>query len=141
VDLCRRARDYGWSVWYDPSLRVVHHQPLHRRRVSASMRLITRHSLLTYAATDWSAWQFRILAGIVRAEGWLRGLCSLLRRDHDEAMIWREMSVLAADMSRGDEGTARRRLRRITRRFPHADGGPSSSRKHLPGSRAGWSAE
>ena len=31
VDFCRRARRAGWSVWYEPDLRVTHHFPLHTR--------------------------------------------------------------------------------------------------------------
>ena len=46
VDLCRRARSAGWSVWYDPTVRVTHFRPLHTRPVSAALRLMTRHALL-----------------------------------------------------------------------------------------------
>ena len=33
ADLCRRARGRGWSVWYEPGLRVTHFHPLHVRAV------------------------------------------------------------------------------------------------------------
>ena len=54
VDFCRRAAAAGWGVWFDPSLEVTHHWPLHLRRVPAPLRLMTRHALLTYAKKHWS---------------------------------------------------------------------------------------
>ena len=47
VDLCRRARARGWSVWFEPNLEGVHHNPIHARAVPPALRLVTRHSLLT----------------------------------------------------------------------------------------------
>ena len=41
VDFCRRAAQAGWSIWYEPALRVTHHFPLHTRGVSPGMRLVT----------------------------------------------------------------------------------------------------
>ncbi len=73
VDLCVRARARGWSVWYEPNLAVVHHHPLHCRPVPAVLRLVTRHSLLTYAAKHWPRWQCRLLSRIVRTEALARG--------------------------------------------------------------------
>ena len=55
VDLCRRARARGWSVWYEPNLTIVHHHPLHQRSVPAVLRMVTRHSLMIYAAKHWPA--------------------------------------------------------------------------------------
>ena len=54
VDLCRRARAAGWSVWYEPAVRVTHFLPLHTRPVPAPLRVMTRHALLTYAAKHWT---------------------------------------------------------------------------------------
>src|SRR5262249_2914091 len=39
VDLCRRARARGWSVWYEPAVWAVHRHPLHGRGVSPLVRL------------------------------------------------------------------------------------------------------
>ena len=72
VDLCRRAQARGWSVWYEPKMRAVHHRPLHGRAVPSPLRLCTRHGLLTYAAKHWGTFQFQALAGIVRLETWFR---------------------------------------------------------------------
>jgi N-acetylglucosaminyl-diphospho-decaprenol L-rhamnosyltransferase len=110
VDLCRRARALGWSVWYEPNLTLVHHQPLHSRRVPAALRLVTRHSLLTYAAKHWPAWQFRLLARIIRAEGWLRRAGAWWRGDNRQASCFRELSGLTDALLAGDEAGARRRL-------------------------------
>jgi GT2 family glycosyltransferase len=115
VDLCRRAWERGWSVWYEPALRVTHHQPLHGRRVSPLLRLITRHSLLTYAARHWPRWQLRLLAGVVRAEAWGRRLLARWKGRPKAAELFRELGQIAADFGRGDERRARRRLNRRVR--------------------------
>ncbi len=116
VDLCRRARERGWTVWYEPGLRAVHHRPLHARAVPPALRLVTRHALLTYAAKHWPAWQFRLLAGIVRWEARLRGLGAWWKGDRKAAACFREMGALAAELAREKRSAARRRLTRITRR-------------------------
>jgi N-acetylglucosaminyl-diphospho-decaprenol L-rhamnosyltransferase len=115
VDLCRRARARGWSVWYEPKLRVTHHHPLHGRRVPPLLRLITRHSLLTYAARHWPRWQLRVLAGVVRLEAWTRRLWARWRGRPDEAKVFRDLGRVAADLAAGDERRARRRLDRRVR--------------------------
>lgn len=115
VDLCRRARARGWSVWYEPRLRAVHHTPLHGRAVAPLLRLITRHALLTYAARHWTAWQLRVLAGVVRAEAWVRRLWASWRGETGAAALFRELGALAADCAAGRPRRARRRLARAVR--------------------------
>jgi GT2 family glycosyltransferase len=110
VDLCRRARARGWSVGYEPRLRAVHHEPLHARAVSPLVRLITRHSLLTYAARHWPAWQLRVLAGVVRVEAWGRRLWARWRGESRAAELFRELGDLAVDVAAGKPRRARRRL-------------------------------
>jgi GT2 family glycosyltransferase len=116
VDLCRRARDRGWSVWYEPHLEVVHHQPLHSRQVPAHLRLVTRHSLLHYARKHWPRWQLWFLAGVVRIEAWLRRLWSGWHGNPEAAACFEEMGALAADMARECWAAARGRVRNIIRR-------------------------
>jgi GT2 family glycosyltransferase len=113
VDLCRRARARGWSVWYEPGLRAIHHHPLHSRPVSPLLRLITRHSLLTYSARFWPWWQARLLAGIVRVEAWARRLRARWCGDTDDASLFRELGAIAALLAQGQPQTARRRLTRV----------------------------
>lgn len=72
VDICQRASQAGWGVWYEPCIAVTHHFPLHSRSVPAEMRLITRHALLSYAERFWPRWQQRILARIIRLEAQMR---------------------------------------------------------------------
>ncbi len=115
VDLCRRARARGWSVWYEPKLRVTHHHPLHGRRVDPLLRLITRHSLLTYAARHWPRWQLGVLAAVVRLEAWGRRLWAHWRGRVTEARLFRDLGRVAADFAAGDERQARRRLDRRVR--------------------------
>jgi GT2 family glycosyltransferase len=115
VDLCRRARDRGWSVWYDPALRAVHHQPLHCREVRPPLRAITRHALLTYSSKHWPAWQFRLLAGIVRLEAGLRELAARRRGDAEAADCYGALRLMAADLAKGRRRQARRRLLGVIR--------------------------
>jgi GT2 family glycosyltransferase len=116
VDLCRRAREQGWRVCYDPSLTAIHHHPLHGRPVPPALRLITRHALLTYSRKHWPAWQFQVLTGIVRAEAWLRRLAARRRGDAAGAGVFTDLGRLAADLSQGREREAGRRLLRVVRR-------------------------
>jgi GT2 family glycosyltransferase len=116
VDLCRRARAQGWSVWYEPSLRVVHHRPLHARAVPAPLRVLTRHALLTYAAKHWPGWQVRVLAGLIGVEAWVRRRAAHWRRDAATARLFGELGGIAADFGRGRLAAARRCLQRLIRR-------------------------
>jgi GT2 family glycosyltransferase len=115
VDLCRRAWAQGWSVCYEPRLAAVHHSPLHGRTIPASLRLVIRHSLLTYAARHWRRWEFRALARIVRLESWARRLPAWWRKDASEYAVFQELSNLAADLSDGERDRARHRLHRAVR--------------------------
>jgi N-acetylglucosaminyl-diphospho-decaprenol L-rhamnosyltransferase len=115
VDLCRRARSGGWSVWFEPALRVIHHHPLHLRPVPAYFRLLTRHALLTYAYKHWPWWQFRVLSGIVQTEAWARRLWAKCRRDRQAASLFGKLSRIAADFGRGRFLSARRRLEKVVR--------------------------
>jgi GT2 family glycosyltransferase len=117
VDLCGRARARGCSVWYEPGLWAVHHHPLHSRQVSPLLRLITRHSLLTYGARHWPWWQVRVLAAIVRAEAWARGLRSWWQGDVSKANLCGELRAITADLARDRPDLARRRLRAVLRRY------------------------
>jgi len=116
VDLCRRARARGWSVWYEPNLAVIHHDPLHQRAVPAVLRLVTRHSLLTYAAKHWPAWQFRVLTGIVRAEAQARRLWAWWSGDPQQARAFQSLAALGRDLARADRAAARRRIDQMIRR-------------------------
>jgi GT2 family glycosyltransferase len=116
VDLCRRARERGWGVWFDPALEVTHHRPLHVRAVPPPLRLCTRHGLLTYAGKHWPGWQLRVLAGVVRLEAWLRQAWADWRRDAAAVGAYRKLRRLAADLAGGRTRRARRRLVRVVHR-------------------------
>ena len=117
VDLCLRAGRRNWSVWYDPNLVVIHHHPLHSRAVPAALRLVTRHSLLTYCAKHWPAWQFRLLARLIRGEARLRRLRAWWRGDRQQLGYFRELSALTRDMMNGAVQQARQRVDRAVRRI------------------------
>ena len=113
VDLCRRARAAGWAVMYEPTPSAIHHHPLHARAVPPHIRLVTRHALLTYARKHWPAWQMRFLAGVVRAEAWLRQAYARRKGDARTAEVFAELGRMAADLGRGRPGEAWKRLRRV----------------------------
>jgi len=117
VDLCLRARQRGWTVWYEPSLAVVHHNPLHNRPVPAALRLVTRHSLLTYGQKHWPRWQFRLLAQIVRAEAWARRAGAWWRGDGQQARNYRQLSALTRALQQGDDAAARKNLEQAIQRL------------------------
>jgi N-acetylglucosaminyl-diphospho-decaprenol L-rhamnosyltransferase len=115
VDLCHRAKAHGWSVWHDPSMQVIHHQPLHRRAVPAHLRLFTRHALLTYGAKHWPAWQARLLARVVGVEAWLRKTVAVRRGEEEAADLFGRLGDLATDLALERRTIARKRLDRVVR--------------------------
>src|SRR5439155_5012333 len=110
VDLCRRARAAGWSVWYEPTVKVTHLSPLHTRPVPPPLRLMTRHALLVYGSKHWPRWQFRTLGLLVAAEARLRQSLARLRGNGDAAGHFRRLCELARDLLRGRGLRARHRL-------------------------------
>lgn len=103
VDFCRRARGSGYSVWFDPQVAVVHHSPLHRRKVAAPLRLVTRHALIEYAQRYWKPWQQSLLRGIVRGEAAIRGL---LTRDPNAQACYQVLGELARGVAHPREHVA-----------------------------------
>lgn len=110
VDLCRRAQQQGWSVWFEPTLRAIHHQPIHRRTVPAHLRLLTRHALLTYARKHWPTWQFRVLTAIVALEARWRMARAQRRGEMDAAAVFARLLAITEKMRQGRFGDARRLL-------------------------------
>jgi N-acetylglucosaminyl-diphospho-decaprenol L-rhamnosyltransferase len=115
VDLCRRARAKGWSVWFEPALRAVHHHPLHRRPVPPGLRLITRHSLLTYGQYHWPDWQFALLTSIVRVEAWARRLIAYWNSDERGARLFTATGRLARELRHGNRTRALQELKNAIR--------------------------
>jgi N-acetylglucosaminyl-diphospho-decaprenol L-rhamnosyltransferase len=111
VDFCRRAAAAGWGVWFDPSLEVTHHWPLHLRRVPAPLRLMTRHALLTYARKHWSVWRARMMSAVVWAEAVARQGWAMARADWDASRCYAHLRRLVGDVASARETEARRRIR------------------------------
>jgi GT2 family glycosyltransferase len=131
VDLCRRARELGWKICYEPAIAAVHHHPLHARAVPAHLRLITRHALLTYARKHWPSWQFQALSWLVRGEARLRAAWAHWRGRTEDQLLYAELAQLARDLSAGRRFLAARRLLRIVQRqeehgAPSVPGDPDS---------------
>jgi len=116
VDLCQRARSRGWSVWYEPRLRAVHHHPLHLRSVPAYLRLLTRHALLTYASKHWPSWQFRVLAGLVEFEARLRRQWAEHHGDDDGAELFADLRTIASNLGARRTDEAKQLLIEVVRR-------------------------
>ena len=110
VDFCRRARERGWSIWYEPSVRVTHYRPLHVRAVPAHLRVCTRHALLTYGAKHWANWQFQMMARVVQLEASLRQRWSQLRGLPEAAAYFHTLRELTCDLGAGRKAEARRKL-------------------------------
>jgi N-acetylglucosaminyl-diphospho-decaprenol L-rhamnosyltransferase len=115
VDLCRRAAERGWSVWYDPAVSIEHLRPLHLRPVPAHLRLLTRHALLTYARKHWPAWQTRVLGGIVKVESVVRRLWAWMTGDDEASTAFAALGRIAEDVPAKRVARARRRLLRVVR--------------------------
>src|SRR5262245_45019475 len=111
VDFCRRAAAAGWGVWFDPSLEVTHHWPLHARPVPAPLRLMTRHALLTYARKHWSGWRARLMSAVVWSEAALRQGWAFVRGDWDASRCYGQLRRLVGDVAAGRDRDARRRIR------------------------------
>lgn len=111
VDFCRRAALAGWTVWFDPTVEVTHHWPLHARRVPPALRLITRHALLTYAEKYWSPWARRLLRVMVWAEAVVRQAWAVVRGDWEAIRCYGQLRRLVGDLTAGRPRDVRRRLR------------------------------
>ena len=101
VDLCKRAKEAGFEVWYSPDVAAIHHWPLHSRPVPAPLRLITRHALLHFARTNWPRWQAWTLGRIVRLEAKLRSLWADRAGNHIAASFYRQLKRLVLDLETG----------------------------------------
>lgn len=147
VDLCRRAQEAGWTVAFEPDLSAIHHHPLHARSVPPHLRLITRHALLTYARKHWERWQFRLLAGVISLETWMRRLGATWRGDSWTAEVFGQLGQIVTDFLSERNPEANRRLHRVVRRLEESsraavavDHHPQLSARRsapsLPGQRA-----
>jgi N-acetylglucosaminyl-diphospho-decaprenol L-rhamnosyltransferase len=110
VDFCRRARAAGWSVVYEPELSLTHHWPLHARPVSAVLRVMTRHALLTYARKHWGRVSSGVLGGLVWLEAGIRQAAAAIRGQADSVRLFGSLRRLAADLIGGRTTQARRQL-------------------------------
>ncbi|HEY2785315.1 MAG TPA: glycosyltransferase family 2 protein [Fimbriiglobus sp.] len=111
VDFCHRARAAGWTVWYEPTVVVTHHWPLHDRKVPAPLRLMTRHALVTYARKHWSVWQAAVLRGVVRVEAVVRQFGAWLRGEPDAAECYRDLQRVVGLVARGNLAAATTRIK------------------------------
>ncbi|MCS6978253.1 MAG: glycosyltransferase family 2 protein [Gemmatales bacterium] len=115
VDLCRRARENGWAVCYEPGVEAVHLDPLQNRPLTAPLRAITRHASLTYFRKHLPRWQFLALSRIIRAEAWLLEKWARWTGKRSEAAIARQIQWICRDLAGDRTRQARRRLEAVLR--------------------------
>ena len=120
VDLCLRATERGWNVYFEPTLEVVHHTPLHTREVPAPLRLMTRHALLTYGRKHWPRWQTWLLGGLIWAEAGVRQFRAWWRGDRNATRIHGELRRLVGDVLGSDEEAVRQCIRRTAQHLEQA---------------------
>jgi GT2 family glycosyltransferase len=101
VALCRAARRLGWKVEFDPSIEVIHLNPLQNRRITPALRVVTRHSKLLYFLKHLPRWQFVALARIVEAEAAIRGPWERLGGKRADAHASRAIGAIARRMRQG----------------------------------------
>ncbi|MSR30663.1 MAG: glycosyltransferase family 2 protein [Gemmataceae bacterium] len=107
VDLCKRAWDAGWQVWHAPGIEMVHHSPIHMRRVPPRLKVITRQALMTYAMKHWGKKEARWMCKIIRWEGVARALLARFRGDAREEKWFARLARYARLMSIGSNTMAR----------------------------------
>ena len=115
ADFCRRAKELGWSVWYEPALHLTHHRPLQSRAVPPHLRACTRLALLTYAGKHWSPWQARLMHRLVALEARMRRGWARWRGQVENVRTFSVLLELVKDSWRGDHSAAHRRLERLLR--------------------------
>jgi len=107
VDLCKRISKAGYDVCYEPSLAVVHHAPIHVRRVPPRLRVITRQALMTYARKHWSKRESIWMCRLIRAEAFARGLWSRFLGDSRAVKWYDRLARYSKLMSSGSLSKAR----------------------------------
>jgi GT2 family glycosyltransferase len=122
VDLCRRARAAGWSVWHEPAWQVTHLRPLHSRSVPPALRVLTRHALLTYARRHWPAWQYRILSNVVCLESLVRAFLARMAGRPVDASLFGRLHGLARDLLAGRDEAAWTHVRHAARQLARRNG-------------------
>lgn len=120
ADFCRRAWEREWSVWFEPTLRLTHYQPLHVRPVPPELRLMTRHALLTYARKHWPGWQAKTLAAVVWCEGLARQFLHTLTGRPPS--LHAELRRLAGDWFFDQPLAARARIRQTAKLLANCAG-------------------
>ncbi len=78
--------------------------------------MVTRHSLMMYAAKHWPAWQFRLLTRLVQSESWLRRVGAWWSGDTHQAGVFAALAAVCRDMRRGEAALARERIEHAVRR-------------------------
>ena len=106
VDLCLRAQQSGWLVQHEPGINVTHHSPIASRSVSPTLRVFTRHALMTFAWKYWSTWQAKMICRLVQWEARARRW----RADDSARATFVRLEEIARLMKRNQPQSARRIL-------------------------------
>src|SRR5437588_696848 len=93
-----RAPSRSETRTHGPSRLPTHQHPVHGRKVGPSLRVLTRHALLSYAAKHWPGWHLPILGRIIRTEAKLRRSWARWGGDNEAAELYAELGAIAADV-------------------------------------------
>ena len=107
VDLCKRIAKAGYDVCYEPSLAVVHHAPIHVRRVPPRLRVITRQALMTYARKHWSKNESKWMCRVIRCEAFVMGIWARFLGDSRAVKWYDRLARYSKLMSSGSLNKAR----------------------------------
>lgn len=80
VDWCRRARDAGFRIVYDPSVTVVHYGGASTKLVAPAMAWESRRGLLRYLRKYYGGWTHRPLLWLAAAGSYLYAAVVSYRR-------------------------------------------------------------
>jgi GT2 family glycosyltransferase len=73
VDLCRRVKEHGWEIWYDPTVSVVHHGGASTRQVRPQMVWESHRGLHRYYRKHYRGKMFFPVYGLVVGAIYLTG--------------------------------------------------------------------
>jgi len=98
LDLCRRIKDAGWEVWYQPRAVVIHHEARSSDQVSALKHIRFNVSKIRYFAKHHSRLAAQVLRAYLLADYAMRWLIEAIKGSlgHKRTLRRRRMQTYAA---------------------------------------------
>lgn len=92
ADFCRRARERGWTIFFEPGAKAIHHLGKSSERNRDRASLVYRQSQWIYYRKYGSWWQRLLLKNYLRFKFW--------RRRREERKLFLELGEILADRAR-----------------------------------------